>query len=58
MAFFRKLLHKGPRSTKPVQTNGAPASMSTEEATSQMAGMTLDGEASADGREIATFALS
>ena len=58
MAFIRRLFRSssGPAKSKQV-VNGAPASKSTQEATSQMAGLSLNGSGPQD-REIATFALS
>ena len=56
MSFVRRLF-SGSRKSKDV--NGSTAKMSAEEATSQMAGLSLNGAnaVSQDG-EVATFALS
>ena len=57
MAFVRRLFQRRSGPAKSKQVNGAPASMNTEETTSQMAGLSLNGSGPQD-REIATFALS
>ena len=57
MAFVRRLFNRG-STPKSQHVNGAPAAgMTTEDATSQMAGLSLGG-AAAEDREVATFALS
>ena len=57
MAFVRRLLNRG-STPKSQHVNGAPAAgMTTEDATSQMAGLSLGG-AAAEDKEVATFALS
>lgn len=54
MAFVRRLFNRGPSTPKSKHTNGAPASVTAEEATAPMSLNGTDGQE----REVATFALS